>query len=165
MSLRRAALWTVIRTDKWSVWRDSNESCSFLSLLAHKYYIEHLSNSSYRFIEKNDIAIIIVTKLSPSPSEAKMLPPDPEIVLFIPVSIKVRRCIVQLRIHIQRRWYWPPLLFGISASARYIVIMSPLEQAPDWLTGCEIFAKVQISQLAITHYAHQTPKTLNWQNA
>ncbi len=32
-------------------------------LLPHKHYIEHLSNSSYRFIEENYIAIIIVIEL------------------------------------------------------------------------------------------------------
>ncbi len=41
---------TVIRADK---------RC-FVPLLPHKHYIEHLSNSSYRFIEENYIAIIIV---------------------------------------------------------------------------------------------------------
>ncbi len=45
------------------MWRDSNESRCFVPLLAHK----HLSNSSYRFIEENYIAIIIVIELSPSP--------------------------------------------------------------------------------------------------
>ncbi len=49
------------------MWRDSNESCGFVPLLVHKHYIEHLSNSSYRFIEENYIAIIIVIELSPSP--------------------------------------------------------------------------------------------------
>ncbi len=39
----------------------------FVPLLAHKHYIEHLSNSSYRFIEENYVAIIIVIELSPSP--------------------------------------------------------------------------------------------------
>ncbi len=43
------AVWTVIRADKWSVWRDSNESRGFVPLLAHKHYIEHFSNFSYRF--------------------------------------------------------------------------------------------------------------------
>ncbi len=50
------------------MWRDSNEARCFVPLLAHKHYIEHLSNSSYRFIEENYIAIIIVIELSPSPS-------------------------------------------------------------------------------------------------
>ncbi len=58
---------TLIRADKRSVWRDSNEARGFVPLLAHKHYIEHLSNSSYRFIEENYIAIIIVIELSPSP--------------------------------------------------------------------------------------------------
>ncbi len=58
---------TLIRADKRSVCRDSNESRCFVPLLAHKHYIEHLSNSSYRFIEENYIAIIIVIELSPSP--------------------------------------------------------------------------------------------------
>ncbi len=49
------------------MWRNSNESRCFDPLLAHKHYIEHLSNSSYRFIEENYIAIIIVIELSPSP--------------------------------------------------------------------------------------------------
>ncbi len=62
-SRERAAL----RADKQSVWRDSNESRCFVPLLAHKHYIEHLSNSSYRFIEENYIVIIIVIELSPSP--------------------------------------------------------------------------------------------------
>ncbi len=31
------------------MWRDSNELRGFVPLLAHKHYIEHLSNSSYRF--------------------------------------------------------------------------------------------------------------------
>ncbi len=48
--------------------RDSNESRGFVPLLAHKHYIEHLSNSSYSFIEENYIAIIIVIELSPSPN-------------------------------------------------------------------------------------------------
>ncbi len=48
------------------MWRDSNESRGFVPLLAHKHYIEHLSNSSYRFIEENYVAIIIVIELSPS---------------------------------------------------------------------------------------------------
>ncbi len=47
---------------------DSNESRCFVPLLAHKHYIEHLSSSSYRFIEENYIAIIIVIELSPSPT-------------------------------------------------------------------------------------------------
>ncbi len=47
--LVHAAVWTVIRADKRSVWRDSNESCGFVPLLAHKHYIEHFSNFSYRF--------------------------------------------------------------------------------------------------------------------
>ncbi len=42
------------------MWLNSNESHGFLPLLAHKHYIEHLSNSTYRFIEENYIAIIIV---------------------------------------------------------------------------------------------------------
>ncbi len=50
------------------MWRDSNESRGFVPLLAHKHYIEHLSNSSYSFIEENYIAIIIVIELSPSPN-------------------------------------------------------------------------------------------------
>ncbi len=49
------------------MWRDSNEARCFVPLLAHKHYIEHLSNSSYSFIEENYIAIIIVIELSPSP--------------------------------------------------------------------------------------------------
>ncbi len=49
MSSCRAAVWTVIRADKRSVWRDSNESRGFVPLLAHKHYIEHFSNFSYRF--------------------------------------------------------------------------------------------------------------------
>ncbi len=47
--------------------RALNESRCFVPLLVHKYYIEHLSNSSYRFIEENYIMIIIVIELSPSP--------------------------------------------------------------------------------------------------
>ncbi len=39
----------MIRADKRSVWRDSNESRGFVPLLAHKHYIEHFSNFSYRF--------------------------------------------------------------------------------------------------------------------
>ncbi len=31
------------------MWRDSNESRGFVPLLAHKHYIEHFSNFSYRF--------------------------------------------------------------------------------------------------------------------
>ncbi len=65
VSSRRAAVWTMIRADKRSVWRNSNESRGFVPLLAHKHYIEHLSNSSYRFIEENYITIIIVIELSP----------------------------------------------------------------------------------------------------
>ncbi len=45
----RAAVWTVIRADKRSVWRDSNESRGFVPLLAHKHYIELFSNFLYRF--------------------------------------------------------------------------------------------------------------------
>ncbi len=45
----RAPVWTVIRADKRSVWRDSNESRGFVPLLAHKHYIEHFSNFLYRF--------------------------------------------------------------------------------------------------------------------
>ncbi len=59
---------SLIWADKRSVWRDSNESRCFVLLLAHKHYIEPLSSSSYRFIEENYIAIIIVIELSPSPS-------------------------------------------------------------------------------------------------
>ncbi len=60
---------TLTRADKRSARRDSNESRCFVPLLAHKHYIEHLSNSSYRFLyEENYIAIIIVIELSPSPS-------------------------------------------------------------------------------------------------
>ncbi len=44
------------------MWRE------FVPLLAHKHYMEHLSTSSYRFIEENYIVIIIVIELSPSPS-------------------------------------------------------------------------------------------------
>ncbi len=58
---------TLNRTDKQSMWRDSNEARCFVPLLPHKHYIKHLSNSSYRFIEENYIAIIIVIELSPSP--------------------------------------------------------------------------------------------------
>ncbi len=47
--LVRAAVWTVIRADKRSVWRDSNESRGFVPLLAHKHYIEKISNFLYRF--------------------------------------------------------------------------------------------------------------------
>ncbi len=47
--LVRAAVWTVIRADKRSVWRDSNESRGFVPLLAHKHYIEHFPNFLYRF--------------------------------------------------------------------------------------------------------------------
>ncbi len=47
--LVRAAVWTVIRADKRSVWRNSNESRGFVPLLAHKHYIEKFSNFSYRF--------------------------------------------------------------------------------------------------------------------
>jgi len=68
----RAAVWTVIRADKLSVWRDSNESRGFVPLLAHKHYIEHLSNSSYRFIVENYFAIIIVIELSPSPTSNRV---------------------------------------------------------------------------------------------
>ncbi len=60
---------TVIRTVKRSIWHDSNESRCFVPLMAHKHYIEHLLNSSYRFIEENDIAIIIVIQLPPSPRQ------------------------------------------------------------------------------------------------
>ncbi len=49
MSSCRTAVWTVIRADKRSVWRDSNESRGFVPLLAHKHYIEYFSNFSYRF--------------------------------------------------------------------------------------------------------------------
>ncbi len=59
---------TLIRADKRSVWRDSNGLCGFVPLLAHKHYSEQLSSSSYRFIEENYIAIIIVIELSPSPT-------------------------------------------------------------------------------------------------
>ncbi len=68
VSSRHAAVWTVIPVDKLSMWHDSNESRGFVPLLAQKHYIEHLSNSSYRFIKENYIAIIIVIELSPSPS-------------------------------------------------------------------------------------------------
>ncbi len=64
----RTAVWTVIRADKRSVWHDSNESCGFVPLLVHKHYIEHLSNSSYRFVEEKYIAIIIIIELLPSPN-------------------------------------------------------------------------------------------------
>ncbi len=47
VSSRRAAVWTVIRADKRSVWRDSNEPRCFVPLLAHKHYIE-LFISFYR---------------------------------------------------------------------------------------------------------------------
>ncbi len=66
MSSCCAAVWTVIRADKRSVWRDSNESRGFVPLLAHKHYIEHFSN--FFVLEENYIAIIIVIELSPSPS-------------------------------------------------------------------------------------------------
>ncbi len=59
---------TLIRADKRSVWRDSIESRCFVTLFAHKHLFEHLSNSSYLFIEENYIAIIIVIELSPSPN-------------------------------------------------------------------------------------------------
>ncbi len=49
MSSCRTAVWTVIRADERSVWRDSNESRGFVPLLAHKHYIEYFSNFSYRF--------------------------------------------------------------------------------------------------------------------
>ncbi len=47
MSSCRAAVWTVIRADKRSVWRD--ESRGFVPLLAHKHYIEHFRTFNYRF--------------------------------------------------------------------------------------------------------------------
>ncbi len=50
------------------MWHDSNESRGFFPFWAPKHFIEHLSNSSYRFSEENYIAIIIVTELSPSPT-------------------------------------------------------------------------------------------------
>ncbi len=70
-----AAVWTVIRVDKWSVWHDSNESSCFVPLLVHKHYIALLLNSSYCFIEENFIAIIIIIELSPSPTWESA--PDP----------------------------------------------------------------------------------------
>ncbi len=68
VSSRRTAVWTVIRADKWSVWCNPNELRCFITLWAQKHYIEHLSDSSYHFIEENYIAIIIVIELLPSPS-------------------------------------------------------------------------------------------------
>ncbi len=67
MSSCRAAVWTVIRADKRSVWRDSNESRGFVPLLAHKHYIEFFFALSHIVLEENFIAIIIVIELSPSP--------------------------------------------------------------------------------------------------
>ncbi len=57
------------------MWRDSNESHGFVPLLAHKHYIEHFSNFSYR-LEENYIAIIIVIELSPSPNLQWFICPD-----------------------------------------------------------------------------------------
>ncbi len=65
--VHRAVSVTNVTVHTLTVWRDSNESRGFVSLLAHKHYIEHLSNSSYRFIKENYIAIIIVIEWSPSP--------------------------------------------------------------------------------------------------
>ncbi len=64
MRARAARLFELIRADKRSVWHDSNEKRCLVPLLAHKHYIEHLSNSSYSFIEENYIALFI--DLSPS---------------------------------------------------------------------------------------------------
>ncbi len=63
-------------------------------------------------------------------------------------------------IHIQRRWFCPPLLFRISASARYVVITSLLEQAPDWLMRREYSPKFRFfnSRVCANH-------TSNAQNA
>ncbi len=58
----------MIQADKRSLWRDSNESRGFVPVLLHKQYSEHLSNSSYRFIKENYIAIIIIIESSPSPT-------------------------------------------------------------------------------------------------
>ncbi len=69
MYSRRAAVSTVILTDKLSMWRVSNESRGFVPLLVHKQYIEHLSNSSISFISfEGNIYIAIIIELSPSPS-------------------------------------------------------------------------------------------------
>ncbi|KAL0148996.1 hypothetical protein M9458_055699, partial [Cirrhinus mrigala] len=47
VNTRSAVVGTLVRADKRSVWRDSNESRCFVPLLAHKNYIEHSSNSSW----------------------------------------------------------------------------------------------------------------------
>ncbi len=47
VSSRRATVWTVIRANKRSVWRDSNESRGFVPLLENNHYIEHFK-SFYR---------------------------------------------------------------------------------------------------------------------
>ncbi len=48
------------------MWHNSHESHGFVSLSELKHYIEHLSNSSYRFVEESYIAKMIVIELSPS---------------------------------------------------------------------------------------------------
>ncbi len=64
--LVRAAVWTVIRADKRSVWRDSNESRGFVPLLVH--IISNIFQTFHIVLEENYIAIIIIIELSPSPN-------------------------------------------------------------------------------------------------
>ncbi len=48
VSSRRATVWTVIRVDKRSVWRDSNESRGFVPLLENNHYIKHFKSFYHR---------------------------------------------------------------------------------------------------------------------
>ncbi len=61
-----AAVQNVSLANKLSMWHGSNESRCFVLLLAHKHYIEHLSNSCYCFIKGIYIAIIIVIVFRPA---------------------------------------------------------------------------------------------------
>ncbi len=75
MSSCRAPVWTVIRADKRSVWRDSNESRGFVPLLAHKHYIEHFSNFLYRFrgkLYRDNYRYRIIAQPYPSSSKNKL---------------------------------------------------------------------------------------------
>ncbi len=68
----------------------------------------------------------------------------PSTILLIPVSIEVRSSIVQLQVSTYSDDdFIRHCCFGFSASARYIVNTSLLEQAPDWLTRREYPPKLR----------------------